>query len=118
MYDEELRVVGMRVTQYTLLQALKHAGALTQGELGNVLGLDSTTLTRSLRPLIESRWVRSEPGADRRERKLQLSTAGLRVYNEALPQWRRAQARLKEAFGAKRLDHLERDLVEIASASL
>jgi DNA-binding MarR family transcriptional regulator len=48
LYDRELRQAGLRVTQFALLQALVRAKDISQGKLGEVLGLDSTTLTRTL----------------------------------------------------------------------
>jgi DNA-binding MarR family transcriptional regulator len=117
MYEEELHGTGLRVTQFTLLQALEIGEAMTQGELGSLLRLDSTTLTRSLRPLIDYGWVRSEPGSDRRERHIRLSASGKRKVAEATPSWRRAQQRMRKAAG-RNWDLLERSLLQITGAKL
>ncbi len=115
LYDRELRETGLRSTQFTLLQALEIAGELTQGELGSLLSLDSTTLTRSLRPLLGAGWVKGWPGADRRERHLRLTPSGLRKYHEAVPGWRRAQNQLKKAVG-RGWDELEQGMRRITAA--
>jgi DNA-binding MarR family transcriptional regulator len=47
-YDQHLQPAGIKTTQFTLLQALTRAGNISQGHLGDLLGLDSTTLTRNL----------------------------------------------------------------------
>ena len=47
-YDEALRPLGLRATQFTILQALSLTGEVSQGELGEILAMDSTTLTRTL----------------------------------------------------------------------
>jgi hypothetical protein len=47
-YDGALRPSGLRVTQFTLLQALKRAPGISQKNLGELLGIDSTTFTRTL----------------------------------------------------------------------
>ena len=99
LYDRELRESGLRSTQFTLLQALEIAGEVTQGRLGSILSLDSTTLTRSLQALIEEGWVKETRGDDRRERYLRLTSSGRRKYEEATPAWRRVQNRLKKAIG-------------------
>jgi DNA-binding MarR family transcriptional regulator len=112
LYDRELRETGLRSTQFTLLQALQIASKLTQGELGDLLSIDTTTLTRSLRPLLDAGWVKSERGKDRRERYLQLTTSGVRKYQDALSAWRRAQNRLKKSVG-RNWDELEQDLRRI-----
>src|SRR5260370_41963200 len=49
LYDEALRPVGLRATQFTILQALFLAGEVSQGGLAQILAMDSTTLTRTLR---------------------------------------------------------------------
>ncbi len=46
----ELRATGLEVTQFTLLMTLQVTGETTQGGLGKLLALDTTSLTRMLRP--------------------------------------------------------------------
>ena len=100
LYERHLRDSGLRITQFTLLQALSLAGELTQGELADALAIDSTTLSRTLRPLEHSSWVRSRPGEqDRRERHWQLTAAGRRMLQAAQPAWERAQRELRSRIG-------------------
>src|SRR5207342_2967570 len=73
LYDEELRGVGLRTTQYSLLRWLRHAGEVRQRDLGALTSLDETTLTRNLRPLIDAGWVAIRPGEDRREKLVSLT---------------------------------------------
>jgi DNA-binding MarR family transcriptional regulator len=68
LYDEELRGVGLRTTQFSLLRRLRSAGKVRQRDLGGLTSLDETTLTRNLRPLIDAGWVAVRPGEDRREK--------------------------------------------------
>ncbi len=99
LYDQELRPCGMRVSQFTLLQALTHAGGISQGQLAALLDIDSTTLTRTLALLRRKGWLRAQPGEDRRRLRLSLTAAGAREYRRALPYWRSAQERLRRALG-------------------
>ena len=117
LYDQELRRSGLRVTQFTLLQALELAGSLTQGRLGELLSLDSTTLSRTLRPLLGKGWVRSLPGEDRRERHFQLTPAGRRQLQYARPGWERAQQRLQKALGVRDWQGLQTVLVAVTEAA-
>jgi DNA-binding MarR family transcriptional regulator len=117
LYDRELRESGLRSTQFTLLQALQIAGEVTQGRLGSILSLDSTTLTRSLQALIEAGWVKETRGDDRRERYLQLTPSGRRKYEEVKPAWRRAQNRLIRAIGRSWAE-LDADLRRITGSVL
>jgi len=102
LYDEALRPAGLRITQFTVLQALSLAGEISQGELGRMLVTDSTTLTRTLRLLADEGWIHERRGTDRRQRWLSLSSAGRRKFALAAPRWRDVQARLAARFGSKR----------------
>jgi DNA-binding MarR family transcriptional regulator len=102
LYDESLRPSGLRATQFTILQALDLAGEIPQGVLGQILAMDTTTLTRTLRIMARERWIAERPGNDRRERLLSLSEAGRERFSRAMPFWETAQAQLKSRMGQKR----------------
>ena len=105
-YDTALRPLGLRATQFALLQALSLAGQVSQRILGEILAIDSTTLTRTL-PIMERQgWITSKPGEDRRERLLSLSKAGRAEFMRALPYWERVQQELRAKFGDKRWNEL------------
>jgi len=95
VYDEELRGVGLRTTQYSLLCVLRRLGEVRQRELGERALLDETTLTRNLRPLVSSGWLAVRTGADRREKWVQITDAGAAKLEEARPAWERAQERMR-----------------------
>jgi DNA-binding MarR family transcriptional regulator len=100
-YDSALGQTGIRVTQFTLLQALNRVPGTSQKELAELLGIDSTTLTRTLAHLRRKQWLRAERGDDRRELRLYLAAAGRREYQRVLPYWRSAQRRLRQALGER-----------------
>jgi DNA-binding MarR family transcriptional regulator len=95
LYDEELRGVGLRTTQYSLLRYLQRSGAVRQRDLGAATSLDETTLTRNLRPLVDAGWVAADAGEDRREKLVSLTSAGLAKVAQAVPAWERAQERMR-----------------------
>ena len=95
LYDEELRGVGLRTTQYSLLRHLDRAGEVRQRDLGALTSLDETTLTRNLRPLMAADWVAASTGEDRREKLVRLTEAGAAKLRQARPAWERAQERLR-----------------------
>jgi DNA-binding MarR family transcriptional regulator len=95
LYDEELRGLGLRITQYTLLDHLHHAGEIRQRDLGGLTSLEQTTLTRNLRPLIDAGWVAVSTGEDRRERLVRVTEAGAAKLRTARPAWKRAQQRMR-----------------------
>ena len=105
-YDEALRPLGLTITQFTILQALSLAGERTQGQLGEILAMDSTTLTRTLAIMSRHGWIAKKYGTDRRERLLRLTRTGESELNRALPYWRSTQEMLRVRLGKERWDDL------------
>jgi DNA-binding MarR family transcriptional regulator len=108
MYEKELGPEGLRGTQFTILQALTLAGEVTQGKLGEVLVIDSTTLTRTLKIMAREGWVNMRRGEDRREWRLGLTKEGEAIYKRALPAWERTQKKLRKEIGSVEWEQLMR----------
>ena len=117
LYDQELSGAGLEATQFTIVMALSRTGEISQGTLGASLGLDSTTLSRSLRPLLREGWIESRPGDDRREKRLDLTPEGHRKYKELLPKWERAQERLRQAMTGESWDRMHQTLADVSNAA-
>jgi DNA-binding MarR family transcriptional regulator len=101
-YDEALRPLGLRGTQFTVLQTLSLAGEVAQRKLGEILAMDSTTLTRTLDIMRRAGWVSRQRGEDRREWMLRLSSSGRNQLKHALPAWKKAQQQMARQLGDKR----------------
>src|SRR5258708_17260608 len=99
LYEQALRPLGLRATQLTILQVLSRAGEVSQGQLGEMLAMDSTTLTRTLEIMGWQGWIAERRGEDRRERWLRLAKAGETQFNRALPVWEKVQSRLRHQVG-------------------
>jgi DNA-binding MarR family transcriptional regulator len=95
LYDDELRGVGLRTTQYSLLQLLRRCGEVRQCDLAERTLHDETSLTRSLRPLVEAGWVAFRAGDDRREKWFRITPEGEAKLKQARRAWERGQARLQ-----------------------
>jgi DNA-binding MarR family transcriptional regulator len=105
-YETALRPLGLRGTQFTLLQALSLTGEVSQGTLSEILAIDSTTLTRTVAIMQRRKLIASRSGEDRRERLLSLSKAGKAEYKRALPHWEEVQQELRAQFGNQRWKEL------------
>jgi DNA-binding MarR family transcriptional regulator len=114
LYDEELRGVGLRTTQYSLLCVLATAGQVRQGDLSGLTSLDETTLTRNLRPLLDAGWIAVRSGDDRREKLVTITKCGTAKLTEARPAWERAQARMQALLPKGTWQSLLASLPEIA----
>ncbi len=117
LYDQELSGTGLEATQFSIVMALVKAGEISQGHLGAFLVLDSTTLSRSLRPLLREGWIRSRPGDDRREKLIDLTPEGRRRFSALLPKWEKAQERLRQAMTDAGWDRMQRTLADVTEAA-
>jgi DNA-binding MarR family transcriptional regulator len=106
LYEEALRPLGLRASQFTILQVLSLAGEKTQGDLGRMLAMDSTTLTRTLEIMSRRRWIARRHGEDRREWRIRLSSTGKAQLGRALPHWERVQALVQQQLGGSQRDQL------------
>src|SRR2546428_13916586 len=115
LYEAVLKDAGLRATQFTLLQALERQGTSSQTALGELLALDPTTLSRTLRPLARAGWMRAGAGADRREVRWTLTPAGRRCLGRARPAWERAQPPLRAWLRPEQGTLLVGDLAALAA---
>lgn len=115
-YEQHLRTVGLKLSQYSVLmnisaepQALQH--------LAGRLEMDRTTLTRSLKSLMEHGWVIEVAAEDARQRMVILTPSGHHFRDEAQLAWREAQLALETQLGhdfvANLNTQLERALLQL-----
>ncbi len=107
-YENAFRPLGLRATQFTILQALSRAGEVSQRQLGEILAMDSTSLTRTLAIMRRQGWIRERPGEDRRQRLLSLASAGEKKLARVQPVWEKVQVRLRGELGEQAWESLLR----------
>jgi DNA-binding MarR family transcriptional regulator len=116
MYDVALAPVGLRTTQYSVLNRLDRLGPSSVQDLADALVLDRSTLGHNLRPLERNGFIRlATDRDDRRTRRLELTASGKAKLESAGPLWRAAQARFESNYGktdAKNLRTALRRVVE------
>lgn len=101
VFDERLRVIGLRGTQLTLLAGVAQLGNPSQRDLANATHTDPTTLSRNLERLFERGLLgRVDCEHDRRVRRYVLTEAGRRTLGEAVPHWQAAQREIADRLGA------------------
>ena len=118
LYDEEVRQSGLSMAQFSLLAGLRRMGDTTQRELAEQMTLDPTTLTRNVAPLIRRGYVRKvQRGADRRERRLELTAEGAAQLRAAGRHWQRAQDRVRRTLGPRAWSDLHRLLGQMLNGT-
>jgi DNA-binding MarR family transcriptional regulator len=114
-YEEALADSGVRSTQFTILQALKTAPDLQTTEVGQLLGIDQTTATRTLALMRKGKLLGDSTGADRRERRWRLTPLGEATYRRVLPKWESAQAMIERRLGRAEAIALKKSAFNAAS---
>ena len=117
VYDDALRSVGLRVTQFSLLGQAASMGPVESWRLSEALGLDKTTFSRNLRPLERRKLIAIEAGEDRRTRLVRVTPAGEKLVKEASAYWRSVQASFKKRLDDGEFDRTLRQLLRVRAAA-
>ncbi|MFA6163680.1 MAG: MarR family winged helix-turn-helix transcriptional regulator [Methylobacter sp.] len=112
-YDDMLRPVGIRGTQYSLLVALKLKGKVLITELAEKTVMDRTTLTRNLEVMEKQGLVDVSPGEDRRTRIVSITEQGSAILLKAYPLWLQAQTQIANTMQSERMDQLMAGISEL-----
>lgn len=123
VYDHHLAPVGLTINQFGLLAhiyagSIGHRPGLALGVLAEIIGMDPTTLTRNVKPLIAAGLAasRADP-ADKRVRNLAISAKGAALFERAVPLWRAAEREVSDIVGGETLAAMT-GLVDLASLKL
>jgi DNA-binding MarR family transcriptional regulator len=115
-FDAEMRRHGIRSTQGSILAALHSTGTSNMAELGEILGMERTTLLRNLRPLQRDGLVTVEGGGHGGRVELSLTAKGRKQIEKLVPAWESAQRAAVQVLGEARWSALLADLDTVASA--
>lgn len=99
MYNEHMSPSGVLITQLPMLGALKVEGSLPLTRLAEVLGMDRTTLSRNVNPMLRQGLVAEGTGQDKRSRILTITDQGAKALELALPLWDEAQDKVRAILG-------------------
>jgi DNA-binding MarR family transcriptional regulator len=109
IYDHALSAVDLSLNQYSILRRCgRQPRAL--GEMATELGMERTTLTRNLKPLLQAALLQETRGEDARQRLLGVSERGRNRLLAAHPHWQQAQRHIEAAFGSDNVARLHADL--------
>jgi DNA-binding MarR family transcriptional regulator len=100
LYEEELRPVGLKASQMTVMTAIAAGGEARLSTLADRIALEPSSLSRVVDVMRRNGWVETvaDPDDDR-ARLVRLTGAGNALYAEAIPLWRKAQTRARKLLG-------------------
>ena len=108
--DQAFAAEELTPNQLIILVALNLTGGAKMQSLADLLGLDHSTLSRTLAPLLARGMIRQMDGHDRRASPLGLTDVGRQHTMRAIGAWQRFQSGLEASLGAKRWARLSADL--------
>ena len=115
IYDEALKGIGLKSTQFTLLVAIALSKASKLTDVANLLFMDLTTLTRSVQRLEKNNLVKLEfDESDRRNRLVSVTEIGQKKLIEAIPLWKQAQEEVAKVFGKDMIETFMDNLNQLA----
>src|SRR5436305_9248754 len=98
-YDDALRHLGLKVSQLNILIVTARLGLARPAQVCDILQLDASTLSRSVKPLQAHGWLEVVPEEDARAQPFRLTAQGKRLIEKAVPAWERAQRQATELLG-------------------
>ncbi len=101
-YDAALKPCGLKVTQMTLLTAIRVLEPVTIKRLAKAIVMDRTTLSRNVSLLNRKGLIDVESGDDLRTRKLSLTEQGHSALVAAFPLWQKVQGEIVKGLGVAR----------------
>lgn len=115
-YDEALKPLALSNGQFSILAALGQMQMSSTQGIGDLLGMDRTTVTAALKPLQRRDLVEQVPSeSDLRTRSVRLTRAGRQLLDQALPLWAQVQSSVEgELGGARSAAQVRKQLLGIA----
>ena len=105
-YDRQLEPLNLTVSQFSLLINLSQLGVCSVSDLANYVGLQRTTLVRSLKPLFALNYIKDTAKEGKRKREIQLTSFGKNILEQANPLWQKAQDEIEQKIGKENLNFL------------
>ena len=107
-YDDALRPLGLKVSQLNILIVTAKLDLARPAQVCELLRMDTSTLSRNVKPLQAHGWLEVVPEQDARAQPFRLTPKGKRLIEKAIPAWEEAQQRAVELLGEEGVALLDR----------
>src|SRR6202171_5192948 len=107
-YDDALRPLGLKVSQLNVLIVTAALDLARPAQVCEILQLDTSTLSRNVKPLQAHGWLEVVPDEDARTQPFRLTPQGKRLMRKAGPAWEEAQRQATELLGEEGIALLDR----------
>ncbi|HEY8889698.1 MAG TPA: MarR family winged helix-turn-helix transcriptional regulator [Clostridium sp.] len=118
-YDKMLLPTGLRSTQCLLLLDISLNENVSVSNLGSILLMDQSTVTRNVELLRKSGYIDiKKEEQDSRKKCITITNKGLKKLEEALPIFKSAQSKIEDGIGKERIEELLKTLKDIENLIL
>jgi DNA-binding MarR family transcriptional regulator len=115
-YDDALRSLRLKVSQLNILIVTAKLGLARPAQVCEILQLDTSTLSRNVKPLQAHGWLEVVPDEDARAQPFRLTAQGKRLVEKAVPAWEEAQRRATELLGNEGIALLDKATKKLRQA--
>ncbi len=100
VYDDALAEMGLKVSQFSVLNAVASREDTRPAELAKFLEMDESTLSRNVARMCAKGWLRLDPGEDdRRSHQIAITDMGKALLRKSYPAWQQAQSQVSHKLG-------------------
>jgi len=99
IYDEELRDLGIKMSQLNILVFATLRPGRRAADVGERLHIEKSTVSRNLARMESRGWITTSEG-------VRMTPSGTRLFERAVPAWRRAQKRVRDELGESAAESL------------
>jgi len=100
IYDDMIRPHGIKFSQLNILTVVTLRGPIQQMEVGRILSLEKSTLSRNVTLMESKGWLQSQSG-EGKNRFLGVTPKGRELLVNAAPAWAKAQAQVTAMLGTQ-----------------
>ncbi len=105
-YDRILKPAGLTLNQFSLLGSINKLGVCSIVQLAKNVGLEKSTLVRTLKPLLGAGYIEDTSIKGSRNRQLKLTKQGLLALYRGNIHWQDAQTHIREDIGIENMELL------------
>ena len=98
-YDKHLQEINLTVNQYSLLVNINQLEICSVSDLAIYVGLERTTLVRTLKPLFDKKLIEDISETTQRNRQIKITQKGKEVLEKGKPLWKQAQKEIEDKIG-------------------
>ncbi|NJM97421.1 MAG: winged helix-turn-helix transcriptional regulator [Phormidesmis sp. RL_2_1] len=94
LYDDALRPHGLTINQLNILAVIISEQHIRPGQLGQTLGMEKSTVSRTVDRMVGKGWLQVSRGQDSRTQVLSVTTKGHQLLLAVTPIWDNLQANI------------------------